>query len=298
MKTVRLHLRPNRTARSGRKRRDFRDLALGLVGGGAAALTVLVLGWIVFDLLRAGLPHLSWRFLFGEVEDSGRAGGIGPVLLSTLAIVALALAVALPLGVGAALWLSDCAPVGSRRGRLAQAGVDALASVPSIVFGLFGLAFFCRFLGFGFSILSGALTLALMILPLLVLTTRAALSSLPGGLRPAAAALGLTRATTVGRILLPAALPGILVGSTLGVARALAETAALLFTSGYATRWPASPLDSGRALSVHLYDLAMNVPGAAAPAAASALVLLLLVLLVNALASALATAWTRRLSHA
>lgn len=275
---------------------DPRDLLLALAGGASVLGTVLVFGWIVLGLVREGVGSLSWEFLVGPVADSGRSGGIGPILVSTLAIVGGALAAALPLGIGAAVWLSEQAPPGSRRGRWTQAGIDALAAVPSIVFGLFGLAFFCRFLGLGFSLLSGALTLALMILPLLVRTTRAALEALPGGLRPAAAALGLTRATALWRILLPAAAPGILAGATLGIARALAETAALVFTSGYATRWPATPLDSGRALSVHVYDLAMNVPGGAAAAAASALVLLVLVLLVNAAASSLADAWMRRLA--
>jgi phosphate transport system permease protein len=133
-----------------------------------------------------------------------------------------------------------------------------------------------------------------MILPLLVRTTLTALQSLPVDLRPSAAALGLTQTTTIRKILLPAALPGILVGVTIGVARSLSETAALIFTSGYATRWPDSPGDSGRALSVHVYDLAMNIPNGAAAASASALVLLLMILVINSFASFLAERWLRR----
>jgi phosphate transport system permease protein len=127
-----------------------------------------------------------------------------------------------------------------------------------------------------------------MVLPILVRTTLSAMTSLPPDLRPAAGALGLTRATTLWQILLPAALPGIMIGITLGVGRALAETAALLFTSGYSTRWPESIHDSGRAISVHIYDLAMNIPNGGGKASASALVLLLMILAINLVASLLA----------
>ena len=277
-----------------RNHRRFSDLACGIVGAVAASLTLVVLGCIVWDLLRLGLPHLSWLFLTGEVADGGRSGGIGPVLVSTVMIVVIALAVAIPPGVGCALWLSEFVRPGTVPARAITGGVDLLASVPSIVFGLFGMAFFAQVLGLGFSILSGGLTLACMILPLLVRTTLTALQSLPVDLRPSAAALGLTQTTTIRKILLPAALPGILVGVTIGVARSLSETAALIFTSGYATRWPDSPGDSGRALSVHIYDLAMNIPNGAAAASASALVLLLMILVINSFASFLAERWLRR----
>lgn len=279
---------------SSTKPRRLGDFVFGLVGGLAVAVTLAVLGWIIWDLLRLGLSSLSWSFLTGEVAGGGRSGGIGPVLVSTILIVVSALAFAIPPGVGCAIWLSEFVRHGSRPARVITGGVDLLASVPSIVFGLFGMSFFCQILGLGFSILSGGLTLACMILPLLVRTTLSALQSLPADLRPAAAALGLTEATTIGKILLPAALPGIVVGVTLGVGRALAETAALIFTSGYATRWPGSPTDSGRALSVHIYDLAMNIPNGSAAASASALVLLVLIVFINSTAASLAGRWHRR----
>jgi len=267
------------------------------IGGGMAALaTAAVLGWIVWDLARLGLPNLSWQYLTGEVEKGGREGGVGPILVSTLWILLCCLAFAVPLGIGCAVWLSEFVRRGSRFARVITGGVDLLASVPSIVFGLFGMTFFCQVLGLGFSILSGGLTLACMILPILVRTTLSAMESLPSDLRPAAAALGLTRTTTLRTVLLPAALPGILVGVTLGVGRALSETAALIFTSGYSTRWPGSPGDSGRALSVHIYDLAMNIPNGAANASASALLLLAMILIINFTAPVTADRWMRRLS--
>ncbi|MEZ5326919.1 MAG: phosphate ABC transporter permease PstA [Verrucomicrobiales bacterium] len=271
------------------------DTLFGLIGGTAALSTLAVLCWIVGDLGRLGLANLTWDFLVADVRESGRAGGIGPVLVSTLLILICCLAAAIPLGVGCAVWLSEWVSGGGRTFRVVIGGIDLLASVPSIVFGLFGMQFFCRTLGLGFSILSGGLTLACMILPLLVRTSLSALHQLPHDLRPSAAALGLTRTTTLRRLLLPAAMPGIIVGVTLGVGRALSETAALLFTSGYATRWPSGLDDSGRALSVHIYDLAMNVPNGATNASASTLALLAMILAINFTATVLADGWLARL---
>lgn len=270
------------------------DRALCLGGGLAALLSVVLFSWLIWDLVRLGLPLLTWGFLTGEVEDAGRAGGIGPLLVSTLWILFCCLALVIPLGTGCALWLSEFVRRGSVVARLVTGSVDLLASVPSIVFGLFGMVFFGQILGMGFSILSGGLTLACMILPILVRTTLTALESLPADLRPASAALGLTRTTATVKILLPAALPGIVVGITLGIGRALSETAALIFTSGYSTRMPESFFDSGRALSVHIYDLALNVANGAPMASSSALVLLALILVVNTAAVALSEHWLRR----
>lgn len=270
------------------------DRLLGVAGGLGALLGFVLFAWLLWDLVRLGLPRLSWTFLSGAVEDAGRSGGIAPLLVSTLWILACCLGLVIPLGVGCALWLSEFVRRDSTLARFVIGGVDLLASVPSIVFGLFGMVFFAQTLGLGFSILSGGLTLACMILPLLVRTTLTALESLPTDLRPASAGLGLSKTTTTVKLLLPAALPGIIVGITLGVGRALSETAALLFTSGYSTRMPGSVHDSGRALSVHIYDLALNVANGAPMAASSALVLLALILLVNAAAVSLSEHWLRR----
>lgn len=271
----------------------FRDRALGLVTGAAALLGLVLFAWLIHDLVRLGVPRLSWEFLTARVEDAGRAGGIAPLLISTLWILACCLAFAVPLGTGCALWLSEFIRRGSLLARLVTGGVDLLASVPSIVFGLFGMVFFCQTLGLGFSILSGGLTLACMILPILVRTTLSALESLPAELRSASAALGLSKTTATFRVLLPAGMPGIVIGITLGIGRALSETAALLFTSGYATRRPETIWDSGRALSVHIYDLALNVANGAPMASSSALVLLAIILVVNSAAVALSERWLR-----
>jgi len=272
------------------------DILLGGLCALAALTGVGALFWIIADLLQLGLPQISIGFLTGEVTESGRSGGIGPILVSTALILLSALVVAVPLGVGCALWFSEMIPEENRGGQLLTASIDLLASVPSIVFGLFGMVFFCQVLGLGFSILSGGLTLGCMILPIMIRTTISAMRAIPCELRPAAAALGLTQTTTLGKVLLPRAVPGILVGITIGVARALSETAALIFTSGYATRWPGSLSDSGRAVSVHIYDLAMNIPNGSARASASALVLLLLILTINLAASFFSDRWLAKQS--
>ena len=257
------------------------------VAGGVS----LVFGWILLDLLRLGLPRISWSFLLEAPANAGRDGGIGTILVSTLAILAVCLAVAVPLGLGCAAFLAEIVRRDGAFGRWIRQSLDLLAAVPSIVFGLFGTVFFCQILGLGFSILAGGLTLACMVLPILIRATEAGFRSAPDDLRRAAAALGLSQAATLRHLLLPAALPGLVVGLVLGVGRALAETAALLFTSGYVTRMPTSWLDSGRALSVHIYDLAMNVPGGEEAAYASALVLIVLLALVNGVATWAAEAW-------
>jgi len=277
-----------------RSRSKWPDRALAFAGAIAAFLTIALFVWLVWDLVRLGLPRLSWTFLTAGVEDAGRSGGIATLLVSTLWILLCCLTLAIPLGTGCALWLSEFVRRGSLLARFVSGGVDLLASVPSIVFGLFGMVFFSQTLGLGFSILSGGLTLACMILPILVRTTLSALESLPADLRPAAAALGISKTTATARLLFPTALPGIVIGITLGIGRALSETAALLFTSGYSTRMPESISDSGRALSVHIYDLALNVANGAPMASSSALVLLALIFVVNAAAVTLSERWLRR----
>ncbi|MBI1313472.1 phosphate ABC transporter permease PstA [bacterium] len=268
--------------------------ALTRTAGWAAVFVVLaVSGWLVGSVLGHGLQEVSWSFLTSEPLDAGRNGGIGTVLVSTALVLSVCLGIAVPLGVGAAVWLSEFARPSSRPVALIRRSLDLLASVPSIVFGLFGMVVFCQELRLGFSIAAGGLTLACMILPLVVQTTFAGLRSVPDELRLGAAALAISRSTALRHLLLPAALHGVVVGVMLGLGRAAAETAALIFTSGYVTRMPESLLDSGRTVSVHIYDLAMNVPGGEARAYASAAVLLCLLLIVNVAAAVLADRWLR-----
>lgn len=267
-----------------------------MVAAWTAAMVVLLLVlWMLGDMLWRGAPALSLSFLTESPRDAGRAGGIAPVLIATLWILGVAMAAALPLGLATAVWLSESAQRHPRLQRIVRLSLDMLAGVPSIVFGLFGNALFAITLGLGFSILSGGLTLACMALPILIRTAEDGLRAVPADLRLQAAALGLAQASIVLRLLLPAALPALLAGTLLGIGRALAETAALVFTSGYVDRYPQSWLDSARALSVHIYDLSMNVPGGEPNAYASALVLVGLIALINVTTHALARRWRRAL---
>jgi len=271
--------------------RNRADRLFGATVGAAAALLMLVLAWVLWDVVRQGLPMWSWAYLLDEPGNAGRSGGIAPILVATLAILGVALAVALPLSLGTAVWLAEFM---SGRAMPVRLALHALAGVPSIVFGLFGSAFFSAFLGLGFSILSGGLTLACMMLPLLISTAEAGLSALPDEWRRGGAALGMSRASLVLQVLLPAAAPAVVAGAVLAVGRATAETAALIFTSGYVDRMPGSWLDSGRSLAVHVYDLSMNVAGGDRAAYAAAAVLVVLILIINLSAASVGQRWALR----
>jgi phosphate transport system permease protein len=273
---------------------DPADRLAAIVAWAVAAGVTALFAAIVGDVLRHGGTSISWGFLVDAPRDAGRAGGIAPIVVSTLGVLAVCLMASLPLGTATAILLAEFSRTLGGLGRIVRASLDVLAAVPSIVFGLFGNAFFSLYLGLDFSILSGGLTLACMVLPLLIRSTEQALRAVPDDFRTAAAALGLSHTATLSHVLLPAATPGIVVGVVLAIGRALAETAVLLFTSGYVDRMPASVLDSGRALSVHIYDLAINVPGGEAHAYATALVLVALLLAINLLTFFLADRWRLR----
>ena len=254
--------------------------ALLLAGTGLAVAVVLgLLGWLVADLVATAWPRLGWQLLTEAPRRAGRAGGILPILVGTLLMVAVCLMVALPLGLLAAAALAEA------RGRLAgtvRLALDVLAGAPSIVLGLVGLLVFADLLGLGPSIAAGGLTLAVMILPVVVRLGEAGLRGVDPAQRAAAAALGLSRWTTLVRICVPAALPMLAAAAALGLGRALAETAALVFTAGGSDRMPESLADPGRALAVHILDLAMNIAGGEASAAAAAVVLLAAIILIQA----------------
>ena len=261
------------------------DVTLTFLVWVSATLVVGMFLWLLGDLLFHGYSKLSLAFLIEAPHNSGREGGIAPILVSTLLILGVALLATLPLGLGAAVYLSEFS-VG-KTARLIRMSLNMLAGVPSIVFGLFGNAQFCIWLGMGFSIWSGGLTLACMMLPLFISTTEAGLSAVSNEWRQGAAALGLSHAATLWHVLLPAAAPAMTAGLMLSIGRALAETAALIFTGGYVDRMPESLADSGRALSVHIYDMSMNVTGGDETAYGSALVLITMLVLISSVAVSL-----------
>jgi len=271
----------NLPLRAARWRRGMRALPLTVVSGLAAAMIIGGFGWLLVDLLTHGMRTLSLSFLTQPPANSGREGGISTLIVSTVLILSVAMVATIPLALGCAIWLHEFAQRGQAAARRVRASLDMLAGMPSIVMGLFGNAFFCVVLGLGFSILSGGLTLACMMLPIVIRTTEQGLAAVPQDWRRGAAALGLTRAAALWHVLLPAAAPAIGAGLVLAIGRALAETAALIFTSGYVDRMPESLLDSGRALAVHIYDLSMNVSGGDAAAYATGIVLLTLLLVIN-----------------
>ena len=259
------------------------DRVAWLAGWVLLALVMVPVALMVTALWQQSADVLSVGFLLEDPGRAGRSGGIAALLISTGWILALCLLVAVPVGLGCALYLSESLPADSRRAQWLGGVLDMLAAVPSIVYGLFGYQFFAITLGWGFSILSGALALSLMVLPLMIRSAEQAMRAVPMGYRQARDALALSRWGWVRRILLPCAAPGIAVGIILSAGRALAETAVLLFTAGYVLRRPDSLFDSGRTLSVHIYDLAMNVPGGMPRAAATAVVLVALLVVLNLL---------------
>ena len=245
----------------------------------AAIIVIAILVIILQDIVVHGLPAMSWDFLTKPPLDSGRAGGIFPAIVGTLYLVAGAIAIALPLGVGAAVFLIEYTREG-RITRIIRTGVDLLNGTPSIVFGLFGFAFIVLFLNVGISMIAGQITLALMVLPTVIRTTEEALKNIPHSLREGSLALGATRWQTISRVVLPPAVPGILTGAILSIGRAAGETAPIMFTAVvFSSRFlPDSVFQPVMALPYHLFILSTNVPGASTNKYGTALVLLLLVI--------------------
>lgn len=256
----------------------------------ACALVVMAtFGWILFDVVSNGYRALGWDYLTRQPAEAGREGGIASILVATLLLLGVALAVSLPLSVGCAVYLAEFTRRDDLVGRTVRRSLDVLAGVPSIVFGLFGMAFFCEFLGWGWSIASGGLTLACMVIPLLIRTTEEGLRAAPELYRQGCDALGISKATALKHVLLPSATPGIMAGLVLAIGRALAETAAVMFTAGASIRMPDSLWDSGRALAYHIYIMSIEVPGGTERAYAAALVLVLILLGVNLVSHLLAS---------
>ncbi len=249
----------------------------------ALAIVLFPVLFILAYMVMRGAPGLTWEFLTAVPRSGMRAGGIFPAIIGTVYLVIGMLLVALPLGVFAAIYLSEYAHP-SRWTRVIRLAIVNLAGVPSVVYGLFGLGFFVMFLRLGTSIAAGALTLAIMSLPIIITATEEALRSVPASFRQVAYSLGATRWQMVRTAVLPYALPGILTGAILGVSRAAGETAPILFTVAafYLPRLPQSIFDPAMTLPYHLYVLATQIPNVPARVTyGTALVLVGLVILLN-----------------
>ena len=251
----------------------------------SAAVTMAALLFIILYILIKGIPHLTPE-LFAWTYTSDNVS-LMPALINTLSMTALSLLFAVPAGIGAAVYLSEYARRGNRLVSVVRITAETLSGIPSIVYGLFGSLFFVRALGLGKSLVSGALTLSIMILPLIMRATEEALLSVPDSYREGSFGLGAGRLRTVFRIVLPSAVPGILAGVILGIGRIVGESAALIFTAGTVAEVATSLGDSARTLSVHMY--ALSCEGLHIDQTyATAVVLLVLVIAINALSDLIA----------
>ena len=250
----------------------------------AAAITVLVLGFLIVYILVKGVPHLTPE-LFAWEYDSENVSML-PALINTLEMTILTLVVAIPFGIGSAIYLVEYASSKNRFVPVIRMTAETLTGIPSIVYGLFGMLFFNSM--FGISMLSGALTLAIMVLPVIMRTTEEALLAVPKNYREGSFGLGAGKLRTIFKIVLPAAMPGIFSGIVLSIGRIVGETAALIYTAGTVTKAASSVFNSGRTLSVHMYLLSkegLNTD----QAYATAVVLLVLVIIINFISGRIAS---------
>lgn len=258
------------------------SLTLFLLVTISALVTAFVLFFLIAYILIKGVPHLTLD-LFSWTYNSENVSML-PSIVNTFLMTLLSLLIATPLGIFSAIYLVEYAKRGSKVVKIVRITAETLSGIPSIVYGLFGMLFFVVTLHWGYSILSGAFTLAIMILPLIMRTTEEALKSVPDTYREGSFGLGAGRLRTVFRIVLPPAVPGILAGVILAVGRIVGETAALIFTAGTVPEIPESLLDSARTLSVHMYNLSRE--GLYVDQAyATAVVLLVVVIVINGLSN-------------
>ena len=251
----------------------------------SAAATLGVLLFIIVFIVVKGVPHLSpdlfaWEYTSDNVS-------MMPAIINTLVMTGVALVIAVPLGIFAAIYLVEYAKRGSKLVKIIRMTAETLSGIPSIIYGLFGLLFFATYLHWGYSMLSGALTLVIMILPLIIRTTEEALIAVPDMYREASFGLGAGKLRTIFRIILPAAVPGILSGVILSIGRIVGETAALIYTSGTVAQMAVNLSKSGRTLAVHMYSLSRE--GLHMDEAyATAFILLVLVVMINGISDLIA----------
>lgn len=269
----------------------FQSVCLrGLVYGGAALTAGTLLYLLVFILVK-GVPYITPSLFAWEYTSENVS--LVPAAVTTIMMVLLALLIAVPLGIFTAIYLVEYAKRGSKFVEVIRLTTETLSGIPSIVYGLFGMLFFVTYLGWGFSLLAGAFTISIMILPLVMRTSEEALISVPDTYREASFGLGAGRLRTVFRVVLPAAIPGILAGVILSIGRIVGEAAALIYTAGTVAKVPENFLASGRTLAVHMYALSsegLHIN----EAYATAVVLLAIVLLINALSSYAAKKMSQR----
>ena len=249
----------------------------------SAVLTISVLVIILAFILIEGLPAINLEFIFGSVKDQGRSGGILPIIISSLYVTLISVLIAAPLGVGAAIYVVEYAE-NRKLVNLIRFGAETLASIPSIVFGLFGFAFFVMFLKMGWSVFSAGLVLAIMAIPTIFQVVEVSLRSVPNTYKEGSYGLGATKWQTICNVILPAAIPGIVTGIILAMTRAISEAAAVMYTVGSSVSMPISMFDPGRPLPLHLYILAtegISLQNAFATAAVLVIIVMVITFLTN-----------------
>lgn len=277
--------------RRARRERMFRWMLFAALVVGLVALTTLLI-----DVFRQGVPRLSLDFLSGLPSRFAERAGARPAIFGSLWLISICTLFSVPVGMGAALYLEEYAKPG-RLSRLIEVNIANLAGVPSIIYGLLGLAIFVRMFGLGRSVLAGGLTLGLLVLPVIVIAGRESIRAVPPSTREASLALGATRWQTVSRAILPAAIPGFMTGIILAISRALGETAPLITMGAltYVTFIPTKLTDRFTALPIQIYNWTGRPQEAFRDTAAAGIVVLLVVLLaMNAVAIIIRGRWTRR----
>jgi len=265
--------------------RKYSEKILAVITWGAAAITLGTLAYLILFILIRGVPNLK-PSLFA-LEYNSENVSLLPPLISTALITLYSLLIAVPLGVGSAIYLVEYAKRGSRAVKLIRVTAETLSGIPSIVYGLFGWLFFVSALHWGYSVLAGTFTLSIMILPLIIRASEEALKAVPDTYREASFGIGAGRLRTVFRVVMPPAMPGILAGVILAIGRIVGETAALIYTAGTVAQIPPDAMSSARTLSVHMYALS-NEGLYMSQAQATAVVLLVLVAGINALSGFIA----------
>jgi len=257
--------------------RKIKDYILKVLIIGSTGLTVAILIWILAYVIMNGVGEINWEFL--STAPDGEEGGILPMIITTFYMVFLSLMIATPIGILSSIYLVEYAKPGKTL-RLIRFATESLAGIPSIVFGLFGMIFFVVFLDMGWSLISGSITLSIMVLPTIIRTTEESLKAVPDSFREGSLGLGATKLRTIWKAVLPSAIPGILASVILSIGRVVGETAAVYLTAGMAPYIPKNVFESGRTLSVHLYMLSKE--GISFEKAfATATILIILILVIN-----------------
>jgi phosphate transport system permease protein len=252
---------------------------------------IIVLVYILFYIFRQAAGFLNFSFIFRSATE----GGIFPMVITTVYVALVSIAVALPVGIGSAVFLTEYSG-NSSLVRLLRLAIETLAGIPSIIYGLFGLLMFCRFLDFGQSIIAGSLTLSIMILPVIIRTTEESLKSVPGSFREGSLSLGATTSQTIFHVVIPSALGGIVTSAILAIGRVVGESAPVLLTVGLSRNIPKTIFESGRTLTIHLYYLtneAIN-PEDFGIAFATAGTLVIVVVIINTLTKIIAGNFTKK----